>query len=54
MHPVVLNYKIRIKQIVIEHNFIKYSYRYMILPHGVVIRLIYRTVQRSTHIALHL
>jgi hypothetical protein len=29
MLPVVLNYKIRNKQITIEHNFIKYSYSYV-------------------------
>jgi len=54
MHPVVFNYKIRCKQITIEHNFMKYSYSYMVRPRGVIIRLIYRTIQRITHVALHL
>jgi len=54
MHPVVFNYKIRCKQITIEHNFMKYSSSYMIRPHGVIIRLIYRTIRRITHVALHL
>jgi len=48
MHPVVFNYKIRCKQITIEHNFMKYSYSYMIRPHGVIIWLIYKTIQRIT------
>ena len=43
MRPVVLNCKIRSKQITIEHNFISYSYSYMFRPYGVIIRLTFRT-----------
>jgi len=43
MPPVVLNYKLRNKQITIEHNFIKYSYSYMFRSHGGIIRLVFRT-----------
>jgi len=43
MPPVVLNYKIRNKQVTIEHNFITYSNSYMFRPHGVTIRLNFRT-----------
>jgi len=28
-HPAVMNYKIRIKETTVEHNFIKYSRSYM-------------------------
>jgi len=42
MHLIVLNYKLRKRQITIEHYFVKYSYSYMFQPHGVIIRLAHR------------
>ena len=42
-HPVVLNYKIRNKQITMEHNYIKYPYSYMFRRYEVIIRLTFRT-----------
>jgi len=52
MHPIMLNRKIKNKQITIEHNFIKYSYCCTFRPYGVIIRLTLRTYERSVHIAL--
>jgi hypothetical protein len=44
MHPVALNYKISNKQITIEHNFIQYSYSYMVSPPGWLLQCIKRSV----------
>ena len=43
VHSVALNYKIRNKQVTIEHNYIKYSYSYMFRRYGVIVRLTVRT-----------
>ena len=48
----MLNYKIRNKQVTIEHNFITYSNSYMFQPHGVIISLDFITYLGSIHIAL--
>ena len=39
----MLKYKIRNKQITIQHNFIKYSFSYMFRPYGVITRLTFTT-----------
>ena len=39
LHPVVLSYKIKRKQITTENNFKQYSNSYMFRPHTVIIRL---------------
>jgi len=44
VHLLVDYYKIRNKQITIEHNFMKYSFKYMFPPHGVIIRLVFGTL----------
>ena len=48
MHLVVLKYKLRNKQITIEHNFIKYSFSYMFRRHGVITQLAFRTYTYRT------
>jgi hypothetical protein len=44
--------QIRNKQITIEHNFIKYSYSYMLRPYGVIIRL--TTAQCNTYTSFNM
>jgi len=39
----IFNIDISSKQITIEHNSFKYSYRYVFRLHGVIIRLVFRT-----------
>jgi len=46
MYPVVLNYNIRSKQIIIEHNIIQHSYSYIFHPHRAVV------ISNEVHIAL--
>jgi len=43
----VLNYKIRSRQIVTEHNFMKYPCSYMFRPYRVIIRLTFRTYEKK-------
>jgi hypothetical protein len=47
----VLNYKIRNKQITIEHNFITYSLSYMFRPHWIISRLTFWNMLKEVYIS---